>query len=210
MRRCSADPAFNVPKIEVMPPTLRKAGEALPKGRHIPPMAPLTARLPRPVSHLPSIATVIDLMMEEGEMSMKHGEPSSVSPPRPELQSQMQIKASGGALSLRCRAGGRMTTGGSKLRPLVVANYQQSKESRTRRLKFTTTDSVRLQAWLTKLEPGELVPPQLVHTSQLMIHQGHIVQTMTAFVPWDSSLVDDGGRIVAQSETVDLDPSFSG
>jgi hypothetical protein len=61
-----------------------------------------------------------------------------------------------------------------------------------------------------KLEPGELIPLQLVHTSQLMTHTGHIVQTMTAFVPWDSSLVNDGGRIMVQSETVDLNPSFLG
>jgi hypothetical protein len=43
-----------------------------------------------------------------------------------------------------------------------------------------------------------------------MTHTGHIVQTMMAFMPWDSSLVDDGGRIVAESQTVDLDPTFSG
>jgi hypothetical protein len=71
-------------------------------------------------------------------------------------------------------------------------------------------DSVCLQAWPTKKEPGEILPPQLVQTSQLMTHTGHIVQTMTVFVPWDSSLVDDGGRIVAESQTVDLDPTFSG
>jgi hypothetical protein len=122
----------------------------------------------------------------------------------------MQIKMSGGALSLQCRAGGRMMTGGSKMKAPVVANYQQSKEARAKHLGFKMTNLVHLQAWPTKLEQGELVPPQLVHTSQLMTHQGHIVQTMTAFVPWDSSLVDNGGWIVAQSKTVDLDPSFLG
>jgi hypothetical protein len=79
-----------------------------------------------------------------------------------------------------------------------------------RRLKFSVTDSVHLQAWLTKKEPGEILPPQLVQTSQLMTHTGHIVQTMTVFMPWDSSLVDDRGRIMAESQTVDLDPTFSG
>jgi hypothetical protein len=69
---------------------------------------------------------------------------------------------------------------------------------------------VHLQAWPTKLEPGEIIPLQLVQMSQLMTHTGHIVQTMTAFMPWDSILVDDGGRIVAENQTVDLDPKFSG
>jgi hypothetical protein len=69
---------------------------------------------------------------------------------------------------------------------------------------------VRLQAWLTKKELGEILPPQLVQTSQLMTHTGHIVQMMMVFVPWDSLLVDDGGRIMAESQTVDLDPTFLG
>jgi hypothetical protein len=43
-----------------------------------------------------------------------------------------------------------------------------------------------------------------------MTHTGHLVQTMMAFMPWDASLVDDGGRIVAESQMVDLDPTFSG
>jgi hypothetical protein len=60
------------------------------------------------------------------------------------------------------------------------------------------------------MELGEIIPPQLVQMSQLMTHTGHLVQTMTAFVPWDSLLVDDGGRIIAESQTVDLDPTFSG
>jgi hypothetical protein len=64
--------------------------------------------------------------------------------------------------------------------------------------------------WLTKKEPGEILPLQLVQMSQLMTHTGHIVQMMTAFVPWDSSLVDDGGRIIAESQMVDLDLTFSG
>jgi hypothetical protein len=72
------------------------------------------------------------------------------------------------------------------------------------------TDSVRLQAWLTKLELGEIIPLQLVQMSQLMTHTGHIVQTMTAFMLWDSSLVDNRGRIVVESQTVDLDLTFSG
>jgi hypothetical protein len=50
----------------------------------------------------------------------------------------------------------------------------------------------------------------LVQISQLMMHTGHLVQMMTAFVPWNSSLVDDGGRIVAESQMVDLDLTFSG
>jgi hypothetical protein len=54
------------------------------------------------------------------------------------------------------------------------------------------------------------LPPQLVQICQLMTHTGHIVQTMIAFVPWDSLLVDNRGRIVAESQTVDLDLTFLG
>jgi hypothetical protein len=145
------------------------------------------------------------------------GGTSSAHPQSVQLESQMQVKTSGGTPMLRCKLGGRITSGAHdekrkesrRLGP-VVANYQQSKEARARRLKFSVMDSVRLQAWPTKKEPGEILPPQLVQTSQLMMHTGHIVQTMTAFVPWDSSLVDDGGRIIVESQMVDLDPMFSG
>jgi hypothetical protein len=33
---------------------------------------------------------------------------------------------------------------------------------------------------------------------------------MTVFMLWDSSLVDNRGRIIAKSQMVDLDPEFSG
>jgi hypothetical protein len=47
--------------------------------------------------------------------------------------------------------------------------------------------------------------------AQVLGHQfRHLVQMMMAFMLWDSLLVDDGGRIVAKSQTVDLDPTFSG
>jgi hypothetical protein len=155
---------------------------------------------------------IIDLTNEPLTTS---GETSSAPPQSLQLESQMQVKMSGGTPMLWCKLGGRITSGAhnkkrrESRRLLVVANYQQSKEARARRLKFLVTDSVRLQAWPTKKEPGEILPPQLVQISQLMMHTGHIVQTMTAFVPWDSSLVDDRGRILAESQTVDLDPTFS-
>jgi hypothetical protein len=157
---------------------------------------------------------IIDLT---DEPSMTSGEPSSAHAQPVQLESQMQVKMSGGTLALQCRTGGRITSGAHdkerrKSRQLgpVVVNYQQSKEAQARRLKFSVTDSVRLQAWLTKKELGEILPPQLVQMSQLMTHTGHIVQMMMAFVLWDSLLVDDGGRIVAESQMVDLDPTFSG
>jgi hypothetical protein len=215
--RCSSgNPAFNIPKIEVNPLTLRKRGKALPMGHYIPPMAPLEAHLPWPTQMgiLSPMLMIIDLT---NEPSMKSGEPSSACPHLVELESQMQVKMSGGTPALWCKLGGRIMSGAHnekrrearQLGP-VIANYQQSKEARARRLKFLVTNSVHLQAWPMKKEPGEILPPQLVQTSQLMTHTGHIVQMMTAFVPWDSSLVDNGGRIVAESQTVDLDPTFSG
>jgi hypothetical protein len=163
---------------------------------------------------LPPMAMIINLT---DEPSMKPGEPSSARHQPVELESQMQVKTSGGMLVLQCRTGGRIMSGAHdeaqrKSRQLgpVGANYQQSKESRARWLKFLVTNLVHLQAWPTKMELGEIIPPQLVQMSQLMTHTGHIVQTMTAFMPWDSSLVDDRGRIVAESQMVDLDPTFLG
>jgi hypothetical protein len=178
-------------------------------------MALLEAHLPWPTQTgtISPIPTIIDLTDEPSTTS---GGTSSAPPQLVQLESQMQVKTSGGMPTLRCKLGGRITSGAhdkkrkeSRHLGPVVANYQQSKEARARRLKFSVTDSVHLQAWPTK-EPGEILPPQLVQISQLMTHTGHIVQTMTAFVPWDSSLVDDGGRILAESQTVDLDPTFSG
>jgi hypothetical protein len=215
--RCSSgDPVFNIPKIEVNPLTLRKRGDPLLTGCYIPPMAPLTACLPQPtqMSNLSPMVTIIDLTDKPSTMS---GEPSSAHPWPVQLESQMQVKMSGGMPTLQCKLGGRIMSGAhdkerrkSRWLGPVVANYQQSKEARARRLKFLVTNSVRLQAWPTKKEPGEILPPQLVWTSQLMTHTGHIVQMMTAFMPWDSLLVDNRGRIVAESQTVDLDPTFSG
>jgi hypothetical protein len=215
--RCSlGDPVFKIPKIEVNPLTPRKRGDPLPMGRYIPPMAPLEARLPWPtqMGTLSPMPMIIDLTDEPSTTS---GRMSSVHPQPVQLESQMQVKMSGGTPLLWCRLGGRITSGAhdekrkeSRQLGPVVANYQQSKEAQARRLKFSVTDSVRLQVWPTKKEPGEILPLQLVQTSQLMTHTGHIVQMMTAFVPWDSSLVDNGGRIVAESQTVDLDPTFLG
>jgi hypothetical protein len=170
--RCSSgDPAFNIPKIEVNPPTLRKRGDPLPTGHYIPPMAPLAACLPWPtqMGTLSLMAMVIDLTNEPSTMSR---EPSSAHPQLAQLESQMQVKTSGGMPALQCKLGGRITSGAhneerrkSRWLGPVVANYQQSKEAQARRLKFSVTDSVHLQAWPTKKEPGEILPLQLVQMS---------------------------------------------
>jgi hypothetical protein len=200
----------------VNPPTQRKRGSPLLRGCHIPPMAPLSVHLPWPtlMDHPPSMAMIINLTKEP---SMTSGGPSLAHHQPVELKSQMQVKMSGGTLGLQCRTGGRIMSGAHnkarrKSRQLgpVGVGYQQSKESRAKWLKFSITNSMWLQAWPTEMEPGEIIPPQLVQTSQLMTHTGHLVQTMTAFMSWDSSLVDDGGRIMAGSQMVDLDPTFLG
>jgi hypothetical protein len=74
--KCSSDPVFNIPKIEVNPPTLRKRGSPLPVGHHIPPMAPLAVCLQQPtqMDQLPPMAMIIDLT---DKPSMTSGEPSS-------------------------------------------------------------------------------------------------------------------------------------
>jgi hypothetical protein len=79
------------------------------------------------------MATIIDLT---NEPSMTSGEPSLACNQPVQLESQMQVKMSGGTLALQCRTGGRITSGAHdeerrksrQLRPVVV-NYQQSKEA---------------------------------------------------------------------------------
>jgi hypothetical protein len=112
------------------------------------------------------MAMVINLT---DEPSMTSGEPSLAHAQPVQLESQMQVKMSGGTLALQCRTGGRIMSGAHnkerrKSRQLgpVVANYQQSKEAQARRLKFLVTNSVCLQVWLTKKELGEILPLQLV------------------------------------------------
>jgi hypothetical protein len=134
--RCSwDDPAFRIPKIEVNPPTPRRKGDPLLTGRYIPPMAPLEACLPRPTQTgtLSPAPTIIDLT---DEPSMTSGGASSVHPQLVQLESQMQVKTSGGMPMLWCRLGGRIMSGAhderrkeSKRLGPVVANYQQSKEA---------------------------------------------------------------------------------
>jgi hypothetical protein len=108
--KCSSDPIFNIPEIEVRPPALRKRGSPLPVGCHILPMAPLAARLPWPtqMDHLPVIAMIINLT---DKPSMMSEEPSLACIQPVQLESQMQVKMSGGTLVLQCRTGGRITSG---------------------------------------------------------------------------------------------------
>jgi hypothetical protein len=109
--RCSSgDPAFKIPKIEVNPPTPRKRGNPLLTGHYIPPMAPLKVCLPQPTQtgHFSPMMMVIDLTDEPLTMS---GEPSSACPQPVQLESQMQVKTSGGMPVLQCRLGGRITSG---------------------------------------------------------------------------------------------------
>jgi hypothetical protein len=134
--KCSwDDPVFRIPKIKVNPPTPRKKGDPLPTGQYIPPMAPLEVHLPWPTQtgNLSPMPMIIDLTEEP---SMKSGEASSAHLPSVQLESQMQVRTSGGMPVLQCKLGGRIMSGAHderrkesrRLGP-VVANYQQSKEA---------------------------------------------------------------------------------
>jgi hypothetical protein len=119
--KCSwGDPAFRIPKIEVNPLTPKKKGDPLPKGRYIPPMAPLEAHLPQPtqMGTLSPIPMIIDLT---DKPSMTSGGTSLAHPQSVQLESQMQVKMSGGTPMLRCKLGGRITSG---------AHNEKRKESR--------------------------------------------------------------------------------
>jgi hypothetical protein len=109
--KCSWDnPVFRIPKIEVNPLTPKKRGDPLPMGWHIPPMGPLTARLPCPtqMGTLSPMPTVINLT---DEPLMISGGTSSAHLQSVQLESQMQVKMSGGMPALWCKLGGRITSG---------------------------------------------------------------------------------------------------
>jgi hypothetical protein len=83
-------------------------------------MAPLAACLPQPTQTgtLSPVPAIIDLT---DEPSMMSGETSSARPQLVQLESQMQVKTSGGMPVLRCKLGGRITSG---------AHDEKRKESR--------------------------------------------------------------------------------
>jgi hypothetical protein len=134
--RCSwDDPAFRIPKIEVNPLTPKKRGDPLLMGRYILPMAPLKACLPWPtqMGTLSPILTIIDLTNEPSTTS---GGTSLAPHQSVQLESQMQVKMSGGMPTLQCKLGGRIMSGAhddkrkeSRWMVPVIANYQQSKEA---------------------------------------------------------------------------------
>jgi hypothetical protein len=182
-------------------------------------MAPLAARLPQP-SHLTWNYTskpVIDLTQTDTEGD------EVVVKKEPEEPTQM-TKGEHKREQLRLRVGGQITTGGpgessvalrqkpptTSTAPPRPTTLKEQQEERRFKLGFTAKDTVRLGSWPTKRAKGAPIPPPLVQVVTLMNCMGQLVETMMGFVPWDTCLVSDQGRIVAESVTVDLDPEFSG
>jgi hypothetical protein len=166
----------------------------------------------------PIIDLTVDEMegVEEGEVTIKQ-EPGEGEPIRKENKQEQ----------LRLRVGGRIMTGGPgessmalKLQPPTTSTAQskppgprtlkEQKEEQRFKLGFTAKDTVHLGRWPEKRLKGALIPPPLVQVVTLMNCMGQLVETMTGFVPWDTCLVSDEGRIMAESITVNLDPEFSG
>jgi hypothetical protein len=216
------DPNFQIPEIKVKEASPRRVMPQLPRGRYIPPMAPLAARLPQP-SHLTSSSTskpIIDLTedkmegVEEGKVIIKQ-EPQE---PKNEKKTWEQLKL---------RIGGRITTGGpgessvalrqqppttstAQSKPPAPKTLKEQKEEQWFKLGFTAKDTVRLGSWPQKRPKGAPIPPPLVQVVTLMSCMGQLVETMTGFVLWDTCLVSDEGQIMAESVTVNLNPKFSG
>jgi hypothetical protein len=202
----SCDHLMEISGIKVRPPSLRKIGVQRPWGRYILPMAPLKDRLDQPspfTLNSPTSPPTIDIMEEEEE-------------PMKLEEQQLWLKY-----------GGRIMTGGSgeshrQPRPSVPIistappkqrappTLHQSREEWQLHMRFNPWDMVRLGKWLKKLPLGSEIPPPLVQVVILMNAAGQLVETMTGFVPWDACLVSDGGRIMVESPTLDLNPEFSG
>jgi hypothetical protein len=152
--------------------------------------------------------------VEEGEVIVKQ------EPQEPEKKKNTREQ-------LRLRVGGRITTGGPgessvalrqrppttsavQSKPPMPKTLKEQREERRFKLGFTAKDTVWLGSWPQKRPKGAPIPPPLVQVVTLMNCMGQLVETMTGFVPWDTCLVSDEGRIVAKSVTVNLNPEFSG
>jgi hypothetical protein len=163
---------------------------------------------------------IIDLM--EGEMEGVEEEEVVIKqePQESEKKKNMQEQ-------LRLRIGGRITTGGPgessvalRQRSPTISTAQsrlpapktlkEQREERWFKLGFTAKDTMHLGSWPQKRPRGAPILPPLVQVVTLMNCMGQLVETMTGFVLWDTCLVSNQGRIVAESITVDLDPKFLG
>jgi hypothetical protein len=163
------------------------------------------------MSKSPPLPPIIDLTDEEVSVKKK-----------PSLE-QMSI----GTQQLWLKLGGRIMTGGSgessmqsrqtnpgistvQFKQKVPPTLKQRREEWWLKLQFVARDTVRLVKWLKKLPDGAPIPLGLVQVVTLMNCAGQLVETMMGFVPWDLCLVSNRGRIMAESQTIDLDPEFSG
>jgi hypothetical protein len=94
-------------------------------------------------------------------------------------------------------------------KPLGLRTLKQQREEWQFKMSFTAKDTVHLGRWPERLPKGAPIPPPLVQVVTLMNCMGQLVEMMTGFVPWDTCLVSNQGRIMAESVTVDLNPEFS-
>ena len=53
------------------------------------------------------------------------------------------------------------------------------------------------------LQPGEEVPPPLLQIVMLITAYRDLISTGTVWVPWDSMMMEDEGRLITQSRMVD-------
>jgi hypothetical protein len=53
------------------------------------------------------------------------------------------------------------------------------------------------------LQPREEVPPPLLQIVTLITAYGDLISTGTAWVPWDSMMMEDEGKLITHSEMVD-------
>jgi hypothetical protein len=201
----SQDPKLVVPGIEVRPPSPRKIGVQMPRGRYIPPMVPLKDRLARPshsISNSITFPPIIDLTEEE--------EPTKSEEPPLQLKFGGRITTGGSGESYKQPKLSDPTTSTARPKQKAPQTLHQSREERWSHMRFNPRDTVWLGRWPEKLPPGSVVPPPLVQVVILMNAAGQLVETMMGFVLWDACLVSDKGQILAESPTLDLDPEFSG
>jgi hypothetical protein len=162
---------------------------------------------------------VIDLTDGEEEMTMEKKSP----PPRPEPSSGSgSQKMSTPPRDLTKEPGPRNISGSnsktstSQMKKMMRKGGYMMSSSGPLRLRVLTQDHPRAERLmycmkslrchvevLPPLQLREEVPPPLLQIVTLITAYRDLISTGTAWVPWDSMMMEDEGRLVTHSEMVD-------
>jgi hypothetical protein len=205
------------PEVQVQPPTPR------PRIRQDYPFS--DTKCLAPPSHYPQTTTgkrpiVIDLMSEEEEVQKEKsltpkpnasygvGSTKMSTPPLDQMKGLGPKNISGSSFkistswTMKAKRGGQMmsstnSSGPSKLRVLTQGHPQAEQ------LMYHMKSLHRHIKIPPPLTPQEEVPPPLLQIVTLITATGDLISTRTAWVPWDSVMMEDTGRLITHSEMTD-------